>query len=72
MALHKITLKHKDGSVTKFFENKNGTWDACMIPKSAEEPPNWVNALSATFMIGTVCAATDMGAKIKIEKGEDR
>lgn len=71
MALHKIKVTQKDGSCTTFFENKDGTWDACIVSKERDDIPNWVNSLPPAFMIGTVCAASDLGATIKIERGED-
>lgn len=66
MALHKIRIKREDGTTDTFYENRDGTWDYCM------HHINWFSSLSTQMMISTVCAASDLGAEIKIEKGEDR
>ena len=71
MALHKIKVNHPDGSRSVFFENKDGTWDNCTMSKERDDIPMWYNSLSATFMIATVCAASDLGAAVSIEKGGD-
>ena len=69
MALHKIKLQHPDGTAATFYENPDGTWDYCLHNGGI---PNWFNSLSTQMMISTVCAASDLGAEIKIEKGEDQ
>lgn len=71
MALHKIRLHHTDGSRSVFFENKDGTWDYCTMTKERDDIPMWYNSLSAEFMIATVCAASDLGTAVSIEKGGD-
>ena len=68
MAPHKIKLQHPDGMTATFFENTDGTWDYCLHNSCI---PNWFNGLSTQLMISTVCAASDLGAEIKIEKSED-
>lgn len=68
MALHKIKVTHKDGTTDTFFENCDGTWDCCLHNNT---PPNWFNCLSTQIMIASVCAASDLGATIKIEKSDD-
>ena len=68
MALHKIKLQHLDGTTATFFENTDGTWDYCL---HNGDVPNWFNSISIQMMIASVCAASDLGAEIKIEKSED-
>lgn len=62
MALHKIRIKREDGTTDTFYENSDGTWDYCIHCN------NWFSRLSTQIMIATVCAASDLGAEIKIEK----
>ena len=69
MALHKVKIKHLDGTAATFFENVDGTWEYCLHNGIT---PNWFSSLSTQIMISTMCAAADLGATITIEKIESK
>ena len=68
MALHKVKIRHLDGTAATFFENPDGTWEYCLHNGIT---PNWFSSLSTQIMISTMCAAADLGATITIEKSDD-
>ena len=42
-----------------------------MLSTERDDAPMWISDLETDFMLGCVCAASDLGAKVEIERGED-
>ena len=71
MALHKFKVTKPDGTTHTYIEKPSGKWDCAVLLTERDDAPMWISDLETDFMLGCVCAASDLGAKVEIEKGED-
>lgn len=71
MALHKFKVTKPDGSTQTFIEKPSGKWDCAILSTERDDSTMWVSDLTTDFMLGIVCAASDLGATVQIERGDD-
>ena len=72
MALHKITVIKPNGGTQMYLEKSSGKWDcAVMPPAGSNDAPMWVSDLHLEMMCAIVFAASDLGAKVDIERWSD-